>query len=61
MGYYVSEALCPQSHTCPMMAECPVDAISQEGFNLPVIDQDECIECGKCAMICGKKAVKYED
>jgi len=27
---------------------CPVGAITQSGFGLPVIDPEKCIECGKC-------------
>lgn len=35
---------------------CPVDAITmeynEEGFQMPVIDQDKCIRCGKCERAC---------
>lgn len=35
---------------------CPVDAISQgydaEGFLVPVIDTEKCIQCGRCKSIC---------
>lgn len=35
---------------------CPVDAISQEvsdeGFPIPVIDQDKCTRCGRCKAVC---------
>jgi len=40
-----------------MLRVCPVGAITQDGFGLPVIDEEKCIECGKCAMICPMKAV----
>lgn len=40
-----------------MIPFCPVGAISQDGFGLPVINDEKCIECGKCARICGMGAV----
>lgn len=54
---HIDQTKCPQSHRCPMIPQCPVDAISQVGFELPVIDTDVCIECGKCIEICGMRAV----
>ena len=53
----ISEERCPQDHRCPLMRLCPVDAISQEGFGLPVIDQEKCINCGICARTCPLRAV----
>ncbi|WP_226388094.1 4Fe-4S binding protein [Gallalistipes aquisgranensis] len=40
---------------------CPVGAISQEGYGLPQIDPDLCVECGKCVRICGMRAVYKKD
>lgn len=57
MTLKVNPRKCPQNHRCPMLDFCPVHAISQDGFGLPVIDDTKCIECGKCAMICPMKAV----
>ena len=39
---------CPQNHPCPAVKVCPVGALSQTGFDAPVIDHDKCIKCGKC-------------
>ncbi|HBN39052.1 MAG TPA: 4Fe-4S ferredoxin, partial [Ruminococcaceae bacterium] len=36
----------PKNHKCPAMAMCPVGAISQVGFNAPVVNEDKCIKCG---------------
>ena len=48
---------CPQNHRCPLVNICPVQAISQQGYGLPVIDNDLCIECGKCSRGCPLGAV----
>lgn len=56
----VNKNLCPQNHRCPLISGCPVGAISQEGFSLPVIDAEKCIECGWCAEHCGMGAIDYE-
>lgn len=47
----------PKNHKCPAMAMCPVGAISQVGFNAPVVNEDKCIKCGKCSNFCPKKAL----
>ena len=60
MALKIDAALCPQNHHCPMIDQCPVGAISQEGFSLPIIDPDRCIECGHCIEICGRQAVYRE-
>ena len=57
MALTVDKVRCPQNHRCPMMKVCPVGAITQDGFGLPQIDADKCIECGKCAKFCPMKAV----
>ncbi len=43
---------CPQDHRCPAIKVCPVAAISQNGFALPIIDEDLCIDCSKCIDYC---------
>lgn len=54
----IDKNLCPQNHACPSVRVCPVGAISQTGYELPVIDQDKCIMCQKCVSFCPKKAIK---
>lgn len=49
---------CPQNHRCPSIAVCPVGAISQNGFELPIINQELCVECGKCIKFCPRKAIQ---
>lgn len=57
MKLVVDENKCPQDHWCPAMRVCPKQAISQENkFDLPVIDQEKCIVCGKCIKFCPKGA-----
>ena len=57
MALVVDKNKCPQNHRCPLLNICPVGAISQEGFGLPKIDAEKCIECGKCTKYCGMQAV----
>lgn len=54
----VDKDLCPQNHKCPAIKVCPENAISQTGFNLPVIDQGKCIICGKCIKFCPMGAIQ---
>lgn len=56
--YHIDKNICPQDHLCPLIADCPVEAISQQTPNsLPVINNDACIECGLCAANCPLGAV----
>lgn len=56
----VNKNRCPQNHPCPSVKVCPVDALSQNGFDAPIINQDKCIKCGKCVKFCPMKAIKFE-
>lgn len=49
---------CPQNHKCPAIKVCPVNAISQTDFELPVIDITICIECKKCINFCPMRAIQ---
>lgn len=60
MSLTIDKSRCPQNHRCPMIKVCPVGAITQDGFGLPVIDAEKCIECGKCTKFCPKHAVIKE-
>jgi len=51
---------CPQDHKCPLIEICPVEAISQEGFNAPKIDQEKCIACGQCVASCAYETLSFE-
>ncbi len=48
----VDASRCPQNHRCPTLRVCPTGALQQEGFNAPFIDQELCIDCGKCTYSC---------
>lgn len=54
----VNPHACPQNHRCPLISVCPVGAISQDGYKLPVIDNDLCIQCGNCSSSCPMGAVE---
>lgn len=57
MKLFINEHRCPQNHRCPAIRQCPVDAISQDGYGLPVIDQEKCIHCAKCVRFCPMQAI----
>lgn len=52
MAIIVKEERCPKNHACPAIRVCPVNAIHQTGYNAPTVDQDVCINCGKCVRAC---------
>lgn len=56
MKITVNPHKCPQNHRCPIIRICPVNAISQDGYGLPVVDNDACIQCGKCFKYCPFRA-----
>ncbi|MFC2097724.1 4Fe-4S ferredoxin [Bacteroidota bacterium] len=49
----IREELCPKNHICPTIKLCPVDAITQEGFDAPKVDNEKCICCCICTRSCG--------
>lgn len=53
--------LCPQNHFCPAVVVCPVGALSQQGFNAPIVDHDKCINCNKCVNFCPKQAIVVQN
>jgi Fe-S-cluster-containing hydrogenase component 2 len=52
---------CPQNHPCPAVTTCPVGALSQNGFDAPVVDEAMCIDCGRCERFCPKGALVLEE
>ena len=52
MAIQVNEKRCPQNHPCPAVRVCPVEAILQSGFSAPIVNQEVCIDCGKCIRYC---------
>jgi len=56
----IDKLKCPQNHRCPAIKVCPVGAISQEGNELPTIDQEKCLECGACINFCPMGAIKQK-
>lgn len=58
MAIFVEPTLCPQNHRCPAIQVCPRGAISQDGFGLPVVDEELCNECMKCVRFCPMGALQ---
>ena len=49
-----------QNHKCPAVEVCPVGALSQDGFDAPEIDHEQCIKCGIGSNFCPKKELVLE-
>lgn len=58
MQIIVDEKRCPQNHSCPAIRVCTVGAITQDGFTLPIIDSEKCIQCKKCVKFCPMGAIQ---
>lgn len=56
----VNKNRCPQNHPCPSVKVCPVGALKQHGYAAPVVDEAECIKCGKCANYCPMRAIAFQ-
>ncbi len=61
MKITVDKHWCPQNHRCPAIMVCPTKAIRQEGYGLPIIDQEKCIHCMKCTRYCPMGAIGAEE
>ncbi len=61
MELVVNKRRCPQIHPCPSVRVCPVDALSQQLYEAPAVDQSKCIECGKCVRFCPMGALSLEE
>jgi len=57
MALAIDPQKCPANHRCPIVNVCPMEAISQEGKGLPVIDESKCAECMDCVDSCPTHAV----
>lgn len=51
---------CPSNHACPSVRVCPVDALVQDGYEAPVVDENKCIECEACVGFCPMGAIVRE-
>jgi ferredoxin len=52
MAISLESKRCPQNHPCPALRVCPVNALTQNGYEAPKIDAAKCIECKKCIKVC---------
>jgi Fe-S-cluster-containing hydrogenase component 2 len=60
MSVKVIVSHCPQNHPCPAIRRCPVGALKQNRFDAPTVDNDKCIDCGKCTNFCPMGALVLE-
>ena len=48
----IQAAACPQNHPCPVIKLCPTEALKQEGFSAPTVDEDARSCCCACTQAC---------
>ena len=60
MKMWIDPDRCPQNHPCPAVDVCPVQALTQEGYGLPRIDGEGCIDCGDCVAYCPMGAISKQ-
>lgn len=58
MAVKVLAQYCPQNHRCPSIRVCPVEALVQNGRQAPEVDEEKCIDCGKCVRYCPTGALQ---
>jgi len=58
MKITVNEKNCPQNHPCPAARVCPVNALTQDKYNAPIVDESKCIKCAKCVRFCPMGAIQ---
>lgn len=58
MAVKIEVSRCPQDHPCPALAVCKFEALSQTGYAAPVVDEEKCTDCGKCARFCPRGALQ---
>lgn len=60
MKLVVKEERCPKNHFCPVINVCPKQAIVQKSpFDAPLIEDENCSECGICTNYCAYGAITY--
>jgi Fe-S-cluster-containing hydrogenase component 2 len=60
MGIKVVHRRCPANHPCPSVMVCPVGALTQKGYDAPLVDNDKCVDCGRCINFCPMGALVLE-
>ncbi|NTV51683.1 MAG: 4Fe-4S binding protein [Candidatus Firestonebacteria bacterium] len=60
MSVRVLQERCPQSHACPSVRVCPVEALQQKGYAAPTVDAMKCTDCGACVGFCPMRALRLE-
>ena len=62
MKIIIKEELCPKNHSCPVISVCPEEAIIQNNpFSAPIIESENCADCGLCANYCAYGAITFKN
>ncbi len=56
MAYIINRKECTRSAAC--LAECPMEAIIEDGREKYLIIADLCTDCGGCADVCPAEAIR---
>ena len=57
MALLIDPIKCTQDHKCLVLNFCPSLAISQIGYNMPIVDAKKCFECRNCTYYCPNEAI----
>lgn len=61
----INREKCDHSPMCPAKKACHIGAITQKTkwffkAEIPEIDQDRCVGCGRCVNFCPQRAIKMK-
>ncbi|MCD4814042.1 4Fe-4S binding protein [bacterium] len=60
MSVEITAYKCPQNHPCPAVRVCPVNALMQDRYEAPRVDEKLCMDCGNCVAVCAMRAIQLK-
>ena len=62
---YINEELCKGCYICvdicPMDVYTPSETLNHKGVHIPIPDNEKCIKCNLCALMCPDQVISIED